>query len=283
MDASFDWVAFMRALAISLGIGLLTNLISHLMLPSGRKKLSIMGMALIVISLALIFTPCIFYLWPSLAVVPSLDHLSQAQAEEVLVSAKLSSDARPQYADGVQTGLVIPNSQSLRPGLQVRPGTVVSFGVSVQEKLVPTAAPSDTLNISLFQPQAGASVRCVRSADGTYRVTVTGASTGVSAGDLRLLLWIKPVSPPADVPGWYLQRAPVGGISMVEPDGSWSGVAQIGNAQWPPHEGDVVDLAISVVEKQTAEQLMAEGGVVVRDQPLGIKSTTASQVALTLK
>jgi hypothetical protein len=284
MEAIFDWEALVRALALSLGIGILGNLITHCVFTLKRKKLPRSVMILAVISLVLTLTPFIVYLWPSLAVIPALDDLSQAQAEQSLIAAKLVPEARPQYADGVQTGLVVPKSQSLSPGLHVRPGTVVSFGVSVRESLMPTAVPSpDTLTVALFQPKAGESVRCIRSADGTYSVSVSGTSSGLLAGDLKLLLWTKPVNPPSDVPGWYLQRAPIHGISRVEPDGSWTGVARIGNAQWPPHEGDVVDLAVTIVDEQAANQLMAEGGVVVRDQLPGIKPTTVSQVTLTLK
>ncbi|MEW6574278.1 MAG: hypothetical protein AB1374_11665 [Bacillota bacterium] len=36
------------------------------------------------------------------------------------------------------------------------------------------------------------------------------------------------------------------GIQAIEADGSWEGLAQIGNAQWPPHEGDLVDVAASL-------------------------------------
>ena len=59
-------------------------------------------------------------------------------------------------------------------------------------------------------------------------------------------------------------------------------MAQIGNAQWPPHEGDVLDMAVTIADDDTVNQLMTEAGVVVRDQPVGVKSDTASNVVITL-
>jgi len=91
------------------------------------------------------------------------------------------------------------------------------------------------------------------------------------------------VNPPADRVGWYLQRPPVNGIPGVEADGSWSGVAQIGSAQYPPHEGNTVDLAVTIADNGEINKLMAEQGVVVRNQPAGVKSAMASGVILTLK
>jgi beta-lactam-binding protein with PASTA domain len=67
--------------------------------------------------------------WPSLINVPSLDGLSQAQAEDLLRQNELIPQARPQYSDSADAGRVIAHSQSHAPGLSVRPGTVVAFAV----------------------------------------------------------------------------------------------------------------------------------------------------------
>jgi hypothetical protein len=80
-----------------------------------------------------------------------------------------------------------------------------------------------------------------------------------------------------------LQRLPSNGIPGIRPDGSWTGVAQIGNAQYPPHEGDTVDFAVTIAEKREIDKLFAELGVVVLNQPMGGKSATVSSVTLTPK
>ncbi len=90
------------------------------------------------------------------------------------------------------------------------------------------------------------------------------------------------MNPPADAPGWYLQRPPANGIHRIEPDGSWSGTAQVGNAQSPPHEGDKVDLTVSAADRETIEKLMSEQGVLTKDQPVGNKTDTAQGITVML-
>ena len=106
---------------------------------------------------------------------------------------------------------------------------------------------------------------------------------GIGSGAFKLLLWLRPVNPPSNVSGWYLQRLPEYGVTEVNADGSWSGTAQVGNAQWPPQEGAVIDLAVSVADHDTAARLMAEPGVVIRPQPIGVVSAIAARVALTFR
>ena len=98
-----------------------------------------------------------------------------------------------------------------------------------------------------------------------------------------MLLWVKPVNPPSEQPGWYLERPPGNGIVRVDSKGSWWGVAQLGNGLYSPHEGDSVGLAVSVADDTTVDKLMAEPGVVVRDYPVGVNTDIASGVVITLK
>jgi hypothetical protein len=275
--------AFLLSLAISVGSGLIGEALAKPLL-SIFPKWSRWGVSAAVMlgGLIVALTATMFLAWPTLIAVPQLDQLSQAEAEQVLSDARLIPAAQPHYAPGVQAGRVLPQSQSPSPGLRVRPGTVVSFGISVQD--MPTTAPATPTGsaVSLFEPKAGAIVRCQNGGDGICRVLIRGTSSKLTSSQ-TLLLWLKPVSPPADVPGWYLQRPPVTGIGKVQPDGVWTGMAQIGNAQWPAHEGDIVDIAITVVEEQTAAQLLAKPGVVVRDQPLGSVSDSAAGVVIKLQ
>lgn len=284
MDEFFDLEGLVRAFVMALGVGLVTEGIAFFVLqnrqdwPQRRPVIIVIG-----IGMVLFLTTAIFYMWPSLVEVPYLGELSQAEAEQVLMTKRLVPDAQPQHSE-TEAGRVIPYSQEPVAGIKVRPGTVVQFSVS--QVGAPSPRPTDgepsRVSVSLFQPKSGDQVRCRHSPDKVYRFSVEGTSKGLSA-DSSLLLWVRPVDPPSDTFGWYLQRPPSNGIVRVESDGSWEGVAQIGNAQWPPHEGDVLDVAVTVADKETADQLKAEAGVVTRAQPVGIESDTASGVVVTLK
>ncbi len=135
--------------------------------------------------------------------------------------------------------------------------------------------------LSVFKPKPREKIDLQQGPDGLYRFEIRGTSRGLAAGDGRLLLWVRPVRPPAD--GWYLQRGPLNGIGNVEPDGSWRGTAQIGNLQWPPHSGNVLDIAVSVVDGKTADDLLGATGVVVRGQPVGDTVATVEGIILALK
>jgi len=283
--AQFDLVALGRAFVLSLGAGLIGRAIA---VPLAERRAWKQGVTLATIGVVLVLTVVVFTWWPWLATIPRLDGLSRAEAEVLLTKAGLTADPRPQYASGVEAGRVVPDSQNPKPGLKVRPKEVVSFGVAepppeVSLRQGSATAPPRRATVSLFEPRPGGSVRGRRTADGLHRISVRGTSTGTTNGDLVLLLWVRPVNPPADAPGWYLQRPPANGIRQVETDGSWEGLAQIGNAQWPPHEGDLIDVAVSVAERAAADRMMAEADVVRRDQPVGIDLVRASGVVVTLR
>jgi hypothetical protein len=214
--------------------------------------------------------------------VPEVGKLSRAEAENKLAEHRLVPEAIPRYATGVSANLVIPHSQDPAPGISVKPGTLVSFGVSMQSDDPQVTTPSKaTVSVSL-QQKAGDQISCSRDAVNIYRCSINGTSSGLSTGGYGLLLWARPVRPPSDSPGWYLQRPPANGIDRVAADGSWIGVAQLGNAQWPPHEGDIVDLAVSIADADTMNKLMAEFGAVMRNQPVGVRTQTALGLVVTL-
>jgi hypothetical protein len=281
----FDLIGLARAFVVSLGAGLIARAIASFIVEHGPRKRVV---TLAIAGGVLVLTVTLSALWPSLVTVPRLDGLSRAEAENLLANDSLTPDPKPQHASGVQAGRVVPNSQNPKPGLRVRRGEVVSFGVAeppaeLSPSQLGSTVPSQAATVSLFEPRGRGSVRCIRAADGIYRFSVRGTSTGLGTGAFSLLLWVRPVNPPAEDPRWYLQRPPVNGIRTIEADGSWEGLAQIGNAQWPPHEGDVLDVAVSVAGRDVAEQLMAETGVVLRDQPVGVHSVRASSVVVTMR
>jgi hypothetical protein len=263
---SIDLEALVRAMSISAGVSLLAGSIGYFIMRtraewSRWKPVLMMG----AIGIALLSATVIYYAWPSLIEVPKLEGKSRDQAEELLKSLGLVPDSRLQYASGVEPGRVIPNSQEPVAGLRVKSGSYVHFAVSVKEEQLSTIGTSpDTLSLSLAEPRPGQKAQCVRGGDSLYRLSAQGTSVGLSSGKYGLLLWVRPINPPSDTPGWFLQRPPGNGISKVEPNGSWVGTAQIGNAQWPPQEGNTINLAVTIADWDTIKNLMGEQGVVIR-------------------
>jgi hypothetical protein len=143
-----------------------------------------------------------------------------------------------------------------------------------------TTTPTQTMVwVSLLSPKNNENVKFTSDADGIYTCTINGLSSGVLNSNSRLLLWIRPINPPSERPGWYLQRDP-NGVSIIHYDGSWFGIAQLGNAQWPPHTGDTFDVAVTITDKATGSQLMAESGDVVKSSPVGSPSDIAASVVV---
>ena len=281
---NFDLEALLRAIGMGMGIGLIAAATGYFVMRkrtewSQWRPVLIMG----TVGLVLLLTAVIYYAWPNLIVVPALDNLSQAEAENILVKHNLVPQGKPQYAVGVENGRVVPHSQSPSYGLSVRPGTVVVFAISERDE-TPKLSSNSSINLSvlLFQPKGGEKALCSRGGDNVYKFEVNGTSSGLSPNGYGLLLWMRPVRPPSETPGWYLQRPPANGIDRVEADGAWIGVAQIGNAQWPPHDGDILDIAVSIADKNTISNLMAEPGVLIRNQPVGMKIQTALGIVVTV-
>jgi hypothetical protein len=279
---AFDFVALIRALLIGLGCGLVVAAVAGFVRRTGPKGFLVMLGAGVVVLLTVI----LFFSWPSLIRVPDLGGLSRDEAKLVLEKKALVPEARPLYHSDTEPGRVIAHSQEPAAGIKVRGGTVVRFGVAIgttrTEEPTEELQVGASLSVSLFRPKSGEKAHCTRYADGVYRFSVVGTSTGLTNG-FRLLLWVRPVNPPSETPGWYLQRLPVNGIEKVEPDGSWEGIAQIGNVQWPPHAGDVLDVAVTVVDVDRAKRLGGELGVVTRTVLPGIASDVASGVRVELK
>jgi hypothetical protein len=120
---------------------------------------------------------------------------------------------------------------------------------------------------STVVPSSGGRVACTRGADGVYRFSVTGTSAELARDREKLLLWVKPLHPSAG--GWFLQRPPGNGIDAIEATGAWRGTGQIGNVQYPPHNGDTMDITVTAVETAPADRLLGEAGGTPRGQPSG--------------
>jgi len=81
---------------------------------------------------------------------------------------------------------------------------------------------------------------------------------------------------------WYLQRSG-NGVTSIPGDGTWEGVAQLGNSQYPPKQGYTFDLAVSIVDDATAGQLLADSSEETRDHPVGLQAVVASNLIVKLK
>lgn len=276
--SSVDFEALIRVL-IGLGTGLIVAVISSVLFKIKRGRQIILGLGV-----ALVVAALLFYVWPSLVEVPDLANLSNAEAEDILRDRGLVPEDRPQASE-TEKGRVVPYSQEPSPNFRVRKGTIVRFAVSQGSQVhivTPQTETTVNVSISIFRPKSGNVVKCTRYPDKIYRFAVDGTSNGLSQ-NFKLLLWVRPVNPPSETPGWYLQRPPINGITQTGLNGSWKGVGQIGNAQWPPYEGDIFDIAVTVAESETANSLLGKIGVIVRDEPIGIKSDIALSVIVTMQ
>jgi hypothetical protein len=284
--ASLDLQALIRAIVVSVAVGLIIGAITYFATRERAewkrwRVVIFMGIT----GIALLAGLITYTAWPSLINVPSLDGLSQAQAEDLLRQNELIPQARPQYSDSADAGRVIAHSQSHAPGLSVRPGTVVAFAVGEGgeggETTPPVNPTPNPMTVSLFKPKSGETISLIHGPNGIYRLSAQGTSSGLVDDRYGLLLWLRPVNPPAE--GWYLQTPPKNGVTSIDASGTWTGVAQIGNAQYPPHQGDTIDLAITITTKGDIDKLKAEQGEVVRNEPIGVKTAKASGIVVTLK
>ncbi|HJP95861.1 MAG TPA: PASTA domain-containing protein [Candidatus Saccharimonadales bacterium] len=207
-----------------------------------------------------------FVLWPRAALVevPDLSDLSRDEAELRLSAVKLVGIPQPQEAPNTRPEHVIPASQNPLPGTKVRRGTVVRYSISTPTAVAPRqtsdAGGSATGGaISIFSPKEGGEVDLKRGADNVFRFDVEGTIESIDSAKSSLVLWIQPIQPPSDQPGWYLQRLPANGIRSISGN-TWRGVCQVGNQQYPPHDGDVIEIAASVVPVEEVKRLEAIQG-----------------------
>jgi hypothetical protein len=280
---TFDLQALIRACLIGLGVAFISGYVVHVVVGVRQQSESFRRLILAAVGIGLLVSVGTYYAWPSLARVPDLAGLAQAEAENALVKSGLTPEARPQMAIGVEAGRVVPNSQNPEPGLPVRTGSAVSFGVSLSSSAAtPPSSSGKTpvLLVSLFDPKTGSTLHCPLGGDGLHRCPVKGTFSGSHTE--RVALWLKPVRPPSERFGWYLQRSG-NGIIGIESDNVWDGFVQVGDAQYPPKDGDVVDVAVSVISEAMFMELMGRSGVVVEPNPPGIHVDISRNVVVVLR
>lgn len=127
-------------------------------------------------------------------------------------------------------------------------------------------------------PVSKKSAACTLTKNNGGRIAVKGASTGLYDEDLELLLFVNPQHPQAT--GWYLQFGENGVHTFLD-DGSWSGVAQLGNGLYPPKGGEVISLAVVAVTPDVAEEERARARKDPgRPRPGGLPRTSQGRTAM---
>ncbi|HUP42332.1 MAG TPA: hypothetical protein VM599_03905 [Thermoanaerobaculia bacterium] len=265
----------MESVIASLGTGLVILAIGLL-----AKRIPRLVVALIALGLGFLA----FVLWPRavLVEVPELENLSRDEAELKLSSVKLVAAPQPQQAPNTPLEHVVTSSQNPLPGTKVRRGTLVRYSVSTPTSVDQDRSRSDSAQpsglVSIFEPKDGGEVVPKRGADNVFRFDVEGTIDDIDLTESTLLLWVQPIEPPSDQPGWYLQRRPNGMRSIAGT--KWRGVCQIGNQEWPPHDGDIVEVAASVLPGEEANRLLARQGPVT---VLSLPAPTSSVVRVMIR
>ena len=136
-------------------------------------------------------------------------------------------------------------------------------------------------SVSLTRPRSNSTIDCSRHSDGLYRCSVSGTAQLGAHDDVQLLLWMKPLRPAGD--GWYLQRGKINGIQSIGRGGAWNALAQLGNAEWPPAEGHVVAVAVTIAPRADAVKLLSAEGVVVRSALTGMYTDEVTNVSVHLR
>lgn len=268
------WIEVLIPIVLAVCTGLTTEALSQLLVKSGRVSQSTKSAwRMLAAALAVTVGVAVYLLQPKLQTVPSLGRLWADAAAQELRSLGFQSIVRSERSAIIDDGLVVPESQRPIAGQLARPGTTVTYAVStgsasLSESPVSNAA-ANSGGLAWTTPNAGEPLTVILDAAGVGKARVAGrVPTGLTKSD-QLLLWVRPVLPPAETPGGYLQRPPGNGVSAASAGGSWEGTIQIGNRDFPPREGDIVDLAISVIAVAEARTLESRPGTMTTPTPRG--------------
>jgi hypothetical protein len=127
-------------------------------------------------------------------------------------------------------------------------------------------------NVQIVSPRPQEKLSCTVGQDGGI-VHLSGSALGMD-NDRLLLLFLRPQDP--GVSGWFLQLAPLG--IDLNADGTWTARGQIGNRQYPPTNGMMIDLMVRAVPARVADELIKvrQGDAQLRNS--GIRSQDLPQV-----
>lgn len=131
------------------------------------------------------------------------------------------------------------------------------------------SSPSSTVALAIHD---GSELSCTLTSDGA---TCSVQGTAHIDTGIQLLLWVEPVSPHADSPGYFIQRG-VDGVTRQPrsgPASAWEGVIQIGNAIYPPCQGDTLNIIVTAVDANAAADLL--NGPQTELDPTGLQQTVS--------
>jgi hypothetical protein len=85
-----------------------------------------------------------------------------------------------------------------------------------------------------------------------------------------VLLWVEPVSKRSQNRGYYIQRGQEGVTRQPHPGvpSTWEGSIQIGNAKYPPCQGDTFNIIATLAHANDAAQL--QNGPQTQPNPTGL-------------
>jgi hypothetical protein len=118
--------------------------------------------------------------------------------------------------------------------------TFVIFGLAYD-----IFTPEPTIEITSPKNRESIEVRIAETGSGSF--LVDGNSTRVIDNPrLRILILVHPADPFAE--GWWIQPAVV-----MNSDGTWSGQAWIGDPNFPPNVGNLVDILVIVADPEQVQ------------------------------
>ena len=155
-------------------------------------------------------------------------------------------------------------------------GTSGSTTVPTTASSTTETTPPPSVELALHD---GSEVSCSLTSNGAT-CPVHGTAQ-VNSGN-RVLLWVEPVQPQAPTfPEYYLQGGINGGVTQQPKAGgpsTWKGAIQLGNAQYPPCAGDVLNMIATVADAGAAATFEGSQQQTYRD-PAGAKQALASSEA----
>jgi hypothetical protein len=259
MEQYSDTYETILQISIGLGISILTGIIMELTTKIRKKAI------IVAIGVFLIAVPLLKTLWPTpyMVEVPNINLLAVKKANHLLLEKRLVPVPIGIPSSNKNYLYVIENSQIPSPGEIVEQNTFVRYKAFTEEDH------NSKMSANLFHPEQDDDLICVLEGGEIYRCPVTGTMHGMSNKE-RILLWVRPILPRSETAGWYLQRGQNGILEVNFENGFWEGVVQLGNEQWPPETGHVVELSVTIVDEAKAASLMSEQSIVVSVKPLGL-------------
>jgi exo-beta-1,3-glucanase (GH17 family) len=155
---------------------------------------------------------------------------------------------------------------------------------------VPAVAPPQPSNVTptlaFTRPTTSQKEAVCKLTTSGGEIEVSGTSLGIHGSGRVLVLFVNPQHSSAR--GWFVQFG-LNGIHMLRPDGTWRGIAQLGNQKSAPEGGDPISLAVMALPQKEADEILAKARK-TPDEPLSslpqianAPSDTAEDVVVRIK